>query len=80
MKEYILRREAFLRLFSLVLVVVSVFLTNQLYKMVLLVLGVIGLILVSYAKGQKALLFIFSFLLILAFVGYFLISRGIVRI
>lgn len=70
MKEYILKREAFVRLFSLMLVVISVFLEDLTMKLGLLLAGVAGLILVYYFKGQKTLVLIFSLLLIIAIVGY----------
>ena len=64
MKNYILKREAFLRLVSLALIVVSVFMKEIQLKSYLLFLGIIGLIAVSWAKGQKTVAYIFIFLLV----------------
>lgn len=71
MKEYLLKREAVFRLSSLLLVVASVFINDLNMKMALVVLGILGLILVSWAKGQKVVVWIFTILLVAAGVVYY---------
>lgn len=71
MKEYIVKREMVLRLVSLLFVVCSVFLEDLSMKLVLLVIGVVGLILIAFAKGQKSLVILFTVLLVIAVVGYY---------
>ncbi len=70
MKEYILKREMVFRLVSLLFVVASVFLKDSLMKFALLLVGVLGLVVIAYAKGQKSLVILFSILLLIAIVGY----------
>ncbi|MGC4130556.1 MAG: hypothetical protein QM564_13615 [Bergeyella sp.] len=71
MKEYIVKREMVLRLVSLLFVVGSVFLDDLVMKLALLFIGVLGLILIANAKGQKSLVILFSVLLLAAVGGYF---------
>ncbi len=73
MKAYLLRRERVLHLVSLMLVVASVFVDEYLTKIGLVLLGILGLILISYAKDKKTTMLIYSVLFLAALVyGYYL--------
>ena len=76
MKKYILRRDGVFRLLSLMAVAVSVFLPDLYMKMGLLLLGILGLAVVSYAKEQKIGLIIFSVAFITTLIVCYLILNG----
>lgn len=76
MREYILKRERILHVLSLLSIVVSVFLKEINMKFALLVLGIFGLIAISSAKRNKVTTIIYVILLVLAFIGYYLIETG----
>ncbi len=80
MKAYILKRERILHVLSLLAIVASVFLKEINMKIVLLAVGIIGLTVISAAKGNKTTTAIYALLLILAFVGFFLIDSGTVKL
>ncbi len=66
MKKYIIKREKIFHLLSLMSVAASIFTSEFLIKMGLVVLGVLGLFIVSLAKGNKSTIIIYSALLIAA--------------
>lgn len=76
MREYILKREKFFHLMSLVAIVVSVFLNDINMKFAVLVLGILGLISIAMAKQNKIMMIIYFLMLILASVGFYLILEG----
>lgn len=76
MKEYFIKRESIIRLLSLAIIAVSVFLANAEFKIALLSLGILGLMTLSWYKGQKTSFYIFLVLFILGIFGYYLILTG----
>ena len=80
MKEYILKRERVFHLLALAIVIASVFVQDMPTKIAMLVLGILGLIAVSYAKGNKTSMIIYILLLIIAGVGYYLISNDLITL
>ena len=76
MKEFFLKREGIVRVLSLVLIALSVFLEDAGLKIALISVGILGLILMSYFKGQKSSLIIFILLFVIGIIGYYLIITG----
>ncbi|MBF8456604.1 hypothetical protein IV494_05355 [Kaistella sp. G5-32] len=74
MKELILRRERVLHFLSLGLVAVSLFLKDPFQKMGLLVVGILGLLLLSVLKKQKILIIIYIVLLIGAGIFFYFVT------
>lgn len=70
MKELILKRERILHFLSLGLIAVSLFLKEPIQKIIVLVVGILGLFLLSILKKQKALIIIYAVLIVAAF-GFF---------
>lgn len=70
MKELILKRERILHFLSLGLIAVSLFLKEPIQKIIVLVVGILGLFLLSLLKKQKALIIIYAVLIVAAF-GFF---------
>ncbi|KIA86096.1 hypothetical protein [Kaistella jeonii] len=76
MKELILKRERIFHFLSLGLVAVSLFLKDPFQKMSLLVLGILGLLLLSVLKKQKILIIIYVVLLISAGIFFYYMTGG----
>lgn len=76
MKELILKRERVLHFLSLGLVAVSLFLKDPFQKMSLLVLGILGLLLLSVLKKQKILIIIYAVLIIAAGIFFYYMTGG----
>ncbi|QDP86518.1 hypothetical protein FNJ88_13500 [Chryseobacterium sp. SNU WT5] len=76
MKEYLLKRERIFHFLSLALIAGSLFLKDPIQKMTILGLGIVGLLLLSILKKQKALTVIYLALLLLSGLGYYLITTG----
>ncbi len=66
MKEFFLRREGVIRLVSLMIIAVSVFVNEKELKMGCLLLGIFGLVAVSAFKKQKAQTIIYFVLMVVA--------------
>ncbi len=65
MKELVLKREGVIRLIALMMIVVSVFVDEKEMKIGALSLGILGLIMISSFKKQKAQTIIYTILLLL---------------
>lgn len=75
MKDLILKRERIFHFFSLALIAVSMFLKDPLQKVSILVLGIVGLLILSILKKQKALIIVYAVLAVAAVVFFYWISR-----
>jgi hypothetical protein len=76
MKEYILKKERIFHFLSLALIAGSMFIKQPLEKVIILVTGILGLLLLSVLKKQKIMVIIYLVLLIAAGVFYYLMSTG----
>ncbi len=77
MNPYFEKRKGIFRLFSLVAVAASVFVEEDLWKLALIVLGIGGLIAVSWFEGKKSTFYIYLFLLVLAVAVFLYFRRGV---
>lgn len=75
MKDLILKRERIFHFFSLALIAVSMFLKDPLQKVSILVLGIVGLLILSILKKQKALITVYAVLAVAAVVFFYWMSR-----
>jgi hypothetical protein len=75
MKELVLKRERIFHLLSLGLIAVSLFLEEPAQKVTVLVLGILGLLLLSILKQQKILIGIYLALLIAAGIFSYIITK-----
>lgn len=80
MKELILKRERVLHFLSLGLIAVSLFLKDPFQKMSLLVVGILGLLILSILKNQKILISIYLGLLIAAGIFFYYLTKGNVKL
>ena len=80
MKEYILKKERIFHFLSLGFIAGSLFLEDPIQKMVILVSGILGLLILSALKKQKILVIIYLILFIAAGVFYYLVSEGKINI
>lgn len=76
MKNYLLKRHAVIHLLSLMAIVASAFIEDPLTKIPLLLVGIIGLFVVSLVKGKKIVTYIYGALLLVALVGGYLYLEG----
>ena len=76
MKEYILKKERVFHFLSLALIAGSLFLDDAIQKMVILVSGILGLLILSALKKQKILVIIYLVLFFAAGIFYYVISEG----
>lgn len=65
MRDFILKREGVVRLVSLMLIAVSVFVEEKDMKIGALVFGIMGLIMISAFKKQKIQTVIYTLLLVI---------------
>lgn len=75
MKELILKRERIFHFFSLALIAVSMFLKEPIQKVTILVMGIVGLLILSILKKQKALITVYAVLAVAAVVFFYWMSR-----
>lgn len=75
MIEKILKREAWIRIACLVIIAVSVFIRDLDEKIILLIPGIGGLLMLAVLKKQTVLTVIFSLLLLIA-IGGVLYANG----
>lgn len=80
MKEYILKKERVFHFLSLALIAGSLFLEDPIQKMIILVTGILGLLILAALKKQKILVIIYLILFVAAGVFYYLISEGKITI
>ncbi len=66
MREFILKREGVVRLVSLMMIAVSVFVDEKEIKIGALLIGILGLIMISSFKKQKVQAVIFTILLVVS--------------
>ena len=76
MKEYILKKERIFHFLSLALIAGSMFIKEPLQKIIVLVTGILGLLILSALKKQKTMVIIYLFLFIAAGVFYYLLTNG----
>ena len=75
MKELILRRERIFHFLSLALIAVSMFLKEPVQKVTILMLGIIGLLILSALKKQKALIIVYAILAVAALVFFYWMTK-----
>ncbi len=76
MKEYILKKERIFHFLSLALIAGSLFLEDTFQKMIVLVTGILGLLVLSALKKQKILVIVYLILFFTAGIFYYLIITG----
>ncbi|QOW09547.1 hypothetical protein Q73A0000_03780 [Kaistella flava (ex Peng et al. 2021)] len=76
MKEYILKKERVFHFLLLALIAGSMFITDPIQKMFVLVFGILGLLVLSALKKQKILVIVYFVLMIAAGVFYYLMTNG----
>ena len=75
MKNLILKRERIFHFLSLGLIAVSLFLEEPAQKVSVLVLGILGLLLLSILKQQKILIWVYVALLIAAGIFSYIMTK-----
>ena len=75
MKDLILKRERIFHFLSLGLIAVSLFLEEPAEKVSVLVLGILGLLLLSILKQQKILIWVYVALLIAAGIFSYIMTK-----
>lgn len=75
MKDLILKRERIFHFLSLGLIAVSLFLEEPAQKVSVLVLGILGLLLLSILKQQKILIWVYLALLIAAGIFSYIMTK-----
>ena len=75
MKDLILKRERIFHFLSLGLIAVSLFLEESAQKVTVLVLGILGLLLLSILKQQKILIWVYLALLIAAGIFSYIMTK-----
>ena len=75
MKDLILKRERIFHFLSLGLIAVSLFLKEPAQKVSVLVLGILGLLLLSILKQQKILIWVYLALLIAAGIFSYIMTK-----
>jgi len=76
MREKILKRERIFHFLSLGIIAVSLFLKDPFQKMSLLVVGILGLLILSVLKKQMILIMIYTGLLFAAVIFFFYLTKG----
>ena len=76
MKEYILKKERIFHFLSLALIAGSMFIHEPIQKLIVLVTGILGLLILSALKKQKILVIIYLVLFVAAGIFYYLMSNG----
>ncbi|WP_373708619.1 hypothetical protein [Kaistella sp.] len=76
MKEYILQKERIFHFLSLALIAGSMFIPEPMQKLIVLVLGILGLLILSALKKQKILVIIYLVLFFAAGIFYYLMTNG----
>ncbi len=76
MKELILKRERIFHFLSLGIIAVSLFLKDPFQKMGLLVVGILGLLILSALKKQKILVSVYAALLVAAAIFFYYLTGG----
>ena len=76
MKEYILKKERIFHFLSLALIAGSMFIKEPFQKIIVLVTGILGLLVLSALKKQKILIIIYLVLFVAAGIFYYLMSNG----
>ena len=75
MKDLILKRERIFHFLSLGLIAVSLFLEEPAQKVSVLVLGILGLLLLSILKQQKILIWVYVALLMAAGIFSYIMTK-----
>ena len=76
MKEYILQKERIFHFLSLALIAGSMFIEEPIQKLIVLVTGILGLLVLSALKKQKILVIVYLVLFFAAGIFYYLMSTG----
>ena len=76
MKELILKRERIFHFLSLGIIAVSLFLKDPFQKMGLLVVGILGLLILSALKKQTILVSVYAALLVAAAIFFYYLTGG----
>lgn len=76
MKEFILKRERIFHFLSLAIIALSLFLKVPEQKLGTLIAGILGLLILSYFKNQKYLIWVYAILIVAAGVFYYVMTTG----
>lgn len=76
MKQYILKKERIFHFLSLALIAGSMFITEPVQKIIVLVTGILGLLILSALKKQKIMVAVYLVLFVAAGVFYYLLTTG----
>ncbi len=76
MKEYILQKERIFHFLSLALIAGSMFIEEPMQKLIVLVTGILGLLVLSALKKQRILVIIYLVLFFGAGIFYYLLTTG----
>lgn len=76
MKEYILKKERIFHFLSLALIAGSMFIPEPIQKLIVLVTGILGLLILSSLKKQKTLVIIYLVLFFAAGIFYYFMMNG----
>ncbi|MDN3607072.1 hypothetical protein [Kaistella yonginensis] len=76
MKEYILQKERIFHFLSLALIAGSMFIEEPMHKLIVLVTGILGLLVLSALKKQRILVIIYLVLFFGAGIFYYLLTTG----
>ena len=80
MKELILKRERVFHFLSLGIIAASLFLKDPFLKVSFLVLGILGLLILSVLKKQNIQIILYGVLLLLAITFFFYLTKGNVEL
>ena len=76
MKEFILKKERIFHFLSLALIAGSMFIDDSVQKLIVLLTGILGLLVLASLKKQKVLVIIYLVLFISAGIFYYLVLNG----
>ncbi|MEC5156778.1 hypothetical protein RCH13_000673 [Chryseobacterium sp. MP_3.2] len=80
MRALILKRERIFHFLCLGMIAASLFLKDPFFKMSLLLLGILGLLILSALKKQKILIMVYSALLVAAGVFFYYLTGGNIQL
>ncbi|MGV8915753.1 MAG: hypothetical protein ACOH1X_09940 [Kaistella sp.] len=76
MKEFILKRERIFHFLSLAIIALSLFLKVPEQKLGTLITGILCLLILSFFKNQKYLIWVYAILIVAAGVFYYVMTTG----
>ena len=76
MKQFILQKERIFHFLALALIAGSMFIEEPIQKLIVLVTGILGLLILAALKKQKVLVIIYLVLFVAAGIFYYLMTTG----